>query len=150
MKYERAALIAFVGNFLINNIATLITLLVPGTPTGAGWSDPHFIVYILVAALFVAGFTWWYARPFSSFKLIDGAIFGVLGFVISIATAFVTGVSGVAMQGGFSQVAAALPNFVPFLFSWTTLVLAAFWILPALGVGAWLGRKASGAGNASL
>lgn len=140
MKYERAALIVFLGNFLINNIATILTLLIPGTPTGTGWSDPHFIVYVILAALFVAGFAWWYSKGVRKFDMLEGAIFGALGFVVSIATAFVTGISGVAMQGGFAQVAAALPNFIPFVFSWTTLVLAAFWILPSIGVGAFLSR----------
>ena len=82
----------------------------------------------------------------------QGAIFGVVGFVVAVATAFVTGVAGVLLQtGSFSQVIAVLPNFGPYIMNKTTLVLLGLWIVPALLVGWFMqSRMNSPAPSASM
>jgi hypothetical protein len=35
-----------------------------------------------------------------------------------------------------------IPNFGPFLMSWSTLILLGYWVIPSAIVGWWLQRKA--------
>jgi hypothetical protein len=142
MNFERAILISFLGGYVINNIATMLVMLIPGTPTGTGFKDPHYDMYVALAAIFCAVFAWWYSRGVKEFDMVSGGIFGVIGFVVSIISVFISGVSGVVLQSGsFAQVGAVLPNFWPFLMSMSTVVLALFWILPSLAVAYYLSNK---------
>lgn len=134
MKIERAILIAFLGNYLINNVAAAIAAFVPA---GTGTITTQYVVFVILAAIVVAIIAWWYG----AMNLKYGAIFGVIGFVVAIVSAFVTGVSGVLIQtASFSTLVSVLPNFWPFLWSWSTLVLLCYWVIPGALVGWWLGR----------
>lgn len=143
MNLERAILIAFIGNYLANNVVAALVALIPASTSGATIT-PQYVVYVALAALVVAILTWWYMRGASrSDGLKAGSIFGAIGFLTAIATAFVTGITGVLTQtGSFSQVMGVIPNFGPFLFSWSTLVLLGYWVIPAALVGWALARKA--------
>src|SRR3989344_1634564 len=116
MKIERAILIAFLGNYLINTVVSAIAALVPaGTATGL--LTPQSIVFIIVALIVVAVLSWWYGVD----GLKNGLIFGGIGFVVSIATTFVAGISGVIGQSGsLCAVINILPNFGPFLWNVST------------------------------
>lgn len=136
MKIERAILIGFLGNYLVNTVVAGLVSLVPASAT-TGPLTPQYITFVICAAILVGVLTWWYgARGWK-----DGAIFGAIAFVVAIVAAFVTGVGGVLAQtGSLSSVAGVLPNFIPFLANWSTLVLAGYWIIPGVAVGWWLGR----------
>ncbi len=139
MNFERGFLIAFFGNYLINTVAAALVALVPASQDPAAVVTPQYITFVILGAIIVALLTWWYMRGAVK-GLQSGIIFGVLGFVMAIAVAFVTGVSGVLGQtGSFSSVAQVLPNFWPFLWNWSTLVLLGYWIIPAAAIGWWLG-----------
>lgn len=139
MNIERSILISFFGNYLTNNVVAGLVALVPAAAT-AGMLTPQYITYVVLAAIVVAVLTWWVGAR----SLKQGAIFGAIGFVVALATAFVTGVTGVLAQtGSLSQMAAIIPNFGPFVASWSTLVLFGYWIIPAVLVGWFLGRKAA-------
>jgi hypothetical protein len=72
----------------------------------------------------------------------SGLIFGVVGALVALVTAFVSGLAGVLGQtGSLSQMAAIVPNFWPFLASSSTLVLVLIWIVPSTIIGWWLGRS---------
>jgi len=145
MKFERVILLVFFGNYLINNVVAAIVALLPASP-GGGVFTVQYISFVILAALLVAGLAWWMKK--SGWK--DGAIFGGIGFLVAIATAFVSGISGVILQSGsFSQAMGVIPNFWPFLWNWSTLVLIGYWVIPAAAVGWYLqSRKgASGAMN---
>src|SRR5687767_14908515 len=121
---ERSILISFLGNYLINTVIAALVALLPASATG-GVLTPQYISFVVLAVITVAILTWW--RGASGVQ--DGAVFGVVGFVVAIAAAFVTGVAGVLAQtGSFSAVVSVLPNFWPFLANWSTLVLAGYWI----------------------
>jgi hypothetical protein len=139
MNVERSILISFLGNYLINTVAAALVALVPAS-TGGGLFTPQYISFVVVAIIVIGILTWWYAcKGYRGWK--SGAIFGAIGFVTAIVTAFVTGVSGVLAQtGSFSSVAGVLPNFWPFLWNWSTLVLLGYWVIPATLVGWYLGR----------
>ncbi len=131
MKLDRAILVAFLGNYLINTVLAAVVALVPASATG-GILTAQYITFVVLSAVLVGVLTWWYGAR----DLKTGAIFGAIGFAVAIATAFVTGVSGVLAQtGSFSAVAGVLPNFWPFLANWSTLVLAGYWIIPAAVLG---------------
>jgi hypothetical protein len=137
MKLERAILIAFLGNYLVNNVVAAIAAFVPAGTSGSILTA-QYITFIVLAALLVALMTWWY-KPTT---MMQGLMFGVLGFVVSIAAAFITGVSGVLIQtASFSTLVSVLPNFGPFLWSWSTLVLLGYWVVPALLIGWWMGMS---------
>lgn len=137
MKIERAILIAFLGNYLVNNIAAAIAAFVPA---GTGAITTQYVVFVILAAIVVGITFWWYAKAANA-DLKDGAIYGVIGFVTAIVTAFITGVAGVLIQtASFSTLVGVLPNFWPFLASWSTLVLLGYWVIPAALVGWWLAR----------
>jgi hypothetical protein len=136
MKIERAILVAFLGNYLVNTVIAALVYLIP-TSGATGMLTPQYIAFVIASAILVAVLAWWYkARGWK-----DGLAFGVIGLVVAILTAFITGIAGVLAQtGSFSSVAGVLPNFWPFLWNWSTLVLAGYWIIPALLFGWWAGR----------
>lgn len=141
MKFERAILIAFLGNYLVNNVVAAIAAFVP---TGAStWTSPQYYVFIILAAILVGIVTCWYMKV-AQRSTMAGLYFGITGFIVSIVVAFITGISGVLIQtASFSTLASVLPNFGPFLFSTSTLVLLGYWIIPATLVGWWIGKKGS-------
>ncbi len=136
---ERAIVISFLGNYLINTVLAAVVALVPASATG-GIFTAQYITFVIGSAFLVGALTWWYgARDLKS-----GAIFGAIGFAMAIATAFVTGVSGVLAQtGSLSAVVGVLPNFWPFLANWSTLILAGYWIIPAALMGWYMQPKAA-------
>ena len=143
MKIDRAILIAFLGNYLINTVLAAIVALVPASAEG-GIFTAQYITFIVLSAVLVGVLAWWYnVRDMKA-----GAIFGVVGFVVAIATAFVTGVAGVLAQtGSLSAVAGVLPNFWPFLWNWSTLVLLGYWMIPAAAMGWYSQPKGSSMGG---
>jgi len=141
MKWERVLLVAFFGNYLINNVVAGIVSLVPAK-SGGGLLTPQYIIYVILAAIVACLITMWYYRKAPMATWLTGLVFGVSGFVISILTTFVSGVAGVlAQSGSLSQLVSVLPNFGPFLWNWSTLVLFCFWVIPAVLVGWWIGKK---------
>lgn len=134
MNLERAFLIGFLGNYLINTVVAAIVALAPRSETG-GLITIQYVLFVVLSALVVALLTKWYMGD-APRTIKSGVIFGVIGFAIAIITAFVTGVAGVLAQtGSFSAVAGVLPNFWPFIANWSTLLLVAYWIIPAAGIG---------------
>ncbi|HEV3245181.1 MAG TPA: hypothetical protein VG102_02400 [Candidatus Paceibacterota bacterium] len=134
MKIERAILIAFLGNYLVNNVVAAIAAFVPA---GTGTITAQYVTFVVLAAILVAIVTWWYFRMAPA-SVMAGLWFGILGFVTSIVVAFITGVSGVLVQtASFSTLFSVLPNFWPFLWSVSTLVLLGYWVIPAVLIG-WL------------
>ena len=131
MKFERAILVAFLGNYLINNVVAAIVALVPAS-AGGGIFTPQYISFVVLAAVLVGLLAWWCGKV--GWK--NGAIFGAIGFAVAIVTAFISGISGVVLQtGSLSQAMGVIPNFWPFLANWSTLVLLGYWIVPAALVG---------------
>lgn len=139
MNWERSILISFLGNYLTNNVVAAIVALVPASTSGSQYT-PQYFTYVGLAAVVVAILTWWYgARGWKA-----GLIFGAIGFVVAVLTAFVTGVAGVLTQtGSFSQMLTVIPNFWPFLASESTLWLLGYWLIPAALVGWFAGRGSS-------
>ena len=134
MHIERAILIAFLGNYLINNVVGAVVALLQ---LGTGGSTAQYVVYIVLAAIMAGVFSWWHlstaprAGAFTS-----GISFGVIAFVVAVATALLSGIAGVLTQSGsLGQLASVLPNFGPFLFNWPTLALLGYWVIPAAIVG---------------
>ena len=138
MRTERAILIAFLGNYLINNVVAAIVALLglSGNPT------MQYVVYFALAAVAVVIFTWWYLKGArKADAMIDAVIFAGIAFATAVVTAFVSGVSGVLTQtGSFSQLISVLPNFWPFLWNWSTLALLGYWVIPGALVGWWMQR----------
>jgi len=141
MKYERAILVTFIGNYLINNIVAAIVAVLGLS----GNTAIQYTVYIVLAAIAVVVFTWWYFKPLAkSNGLMEGAIFGVIAFAVAVVTAFISGISGVITQtGSLSQVVSVLPNFWPFLANWSTLALLGYWVIPAAAVGWYMQMQAN-------
>ncbi len=136
MNLERSIFTTFLANYLINTVATALVALIPASTTG-GIFTPQYVSFVVIAAIVVAFFAWW--QGISNLKA--GLIFGIVGFLIAIATAFVTGVSGVLAQtGSFARVVSVLPNFWPFIASWSTLVLLGYWVIPAVAIGWFKGK----------
>ena len=137
MKIERALLVAFFGNYLVNNIAAAIASFLPG---GSGMMTAQYIGFVVLAAITIGLMTMWYgAKGYQA-----GALFGAFGFAVAILTAFTTGVTGVLIQtASFSTLMSVLPNFFSFIFSTPTLVLLGYWVIPAIAVGFLCGRRAS-------
>ncbi len=139
MHIERSVLVSFLGNYLTNNVIAAIVALIPAAATAAVIT-PQYITYIVLAAILVAVLTWWVGAR----GLTNGAIFGAIGFAVALVTAFITGVSGVLTQtGSLAQAGTVIPEFWPFLRSWSTLVLLGYWLIPAIAVGWFMGRKSS-------
>jgi len=150
MRIERLILIAFLGNYLINNIVAAIVALLPLS----GNTMAQYVIYFVLAALAAAAFTWWYMKGMStSDALKQGAIFGAGAFLVAVVTAFVSGISGVLAQtGSFGQLVSVLPNFGPFIWNWSTLALLGYWVLPAAALGWYLqmmAKKSSGGFHAT-
>ena len=143
MKTDRAILIAFLGNYLVNTVLAAVVALVPASADG-GIFTAQYITFIVLSAILVAVLAWWYGAR----DVKGGAIFGAVGFLVAIATAFVTGVAGVLAQtGSLSAVAGVLPNFLPFLWNWSTLVLLGYWMIPAAAMGWYSQPKGSSMGG---
>ncbi|TSC61650.1 MAG: hypothetical protein Athens041674_688 [Parcubacteria group bacterium Athens0416_74] len=139
MNYQKAILITFLGNYLTNTVVAALIALIPASAT-PGMLTPQYISFVVLSALVVAGLAMWFGVR----DLKAGAIFGVLGFVLALLVAFVSGVAGVLTQtGSLSQVLQVIPNFGPFLLSWSTLVLFGYWVIPSALIGWWNSRKAS-------
>lgn len=151
MNLERSVLVAFIGNYIINNVVAAIVALIP-TSSSTSVFTPQYVAYVILAALFAAFFAWWTLMHVSPSRAMRaGVIFGVIAFVVSIVTAFVTGVTGVLAQtGSLSQMFGIIPNFGPFLMSWSTLVLLGYWVIPSALVGWWLQRKAFASSEAAI
>ena len=155
MNIERAILVGFFGNFVINNIAGAIVALLhvaPATPQAGIWTM-QTVIYAVIATLFAAVFTWWHLMPTKRENaLVNGIVFGVIAFLVAVITSLVSGIAGVlAQSGSFAQLAAILPNFGPFLWQWSTLILLGYWIIPAAVVGYLMGmmKKDMSAGHMS-
>ncbi len=139
MRIERSILVAFIGNYLINNIVGAVVALLP---LGGQGSPAQYVVYIALAGLMAGVFTWWALKGMGSLKA--GAIFGGIAFVVAVCTALLSGIAGVLAQtGSFSQLISVLPNFGPFLWNWSTLALLAYWVVPAVVVGFLMQRSAA-------
>ena len=142
MKTDRAILIAFLGNYLINTVLAAVVALVPASADG-GIFTAQYISFIVLSAVLVGVLAWWYGVGDAR----GGAIFGGIGFLVAIATSFVTGVAGVLAQtGSLSAVVGVLPNFWPFLWNWSTLVLLGYWVIPAAAMG-WYSQPKGGMGG---
>lgn len=142
---EHMLLIPFFGNYIINNVIAGIVASLSFLRGGTGYLTPQYITFVVLAAIAAGFFACWYFTVTPSKKnLMGGFVFGVAAFVISIATTFVSGVSGVLLQtGSWSQLINMLPNFGPFLWSWLTLVLFLYWVIPASLLGWWKGKRSS-------
>ena len=141
MNIERAILVGFIGNYLINTVVAALVALVPAT-VGGGFFTPQYITFVVLAIIVVGILTWWYGQGTAK-NVKNGTLFGVIGFLIAIVTAFVTGIAGVLAQtGSFAAIGNVLPNFWPFIWNVSTLVLLVYWVVPAALVGWWLGRGA--------
>ncbi len=134
-------LIAFLGNYLINNVVAAIVALLPLS----GNTTTQYVVYFVLAAIATGIFTWWFLKAVpKGMAMKSAAIFGGVAFVVAVVTAFVSGISGVLTQtGSLSQLVSVLPNFWPFLWNWSTLALLAYWVIPAAAIGWWMQRGAS-------
>jgi len=141
MKWERLLLVAFFGNFVINSIVTAIVSLLPNSGN-SGMASPQYITYVILSAITVGILAWWYYKPMrSAASEVSGAIFGLGGFVIAVLTVLISSSSGVLQQtGSFSQLVSVLPNFGPYLWQWTTLVVLLYWVIPSVIVG-WLTKR---------
>ena len=141
MKWERVLLVAFLGNYLINNVVAGLVSMIPAGTSGS-LLTPQYITYVVLAAIVVGLLTMWYFMKAPMPSLKTGLLFGISGFVISITTTFISGIAGVlAQSGSFAQVLSVLPNFGPFLWAWSTLILLLFWVIPAAFVGWWIQMK---------
>ncbi len=141
MNFERLFLIVFFGNYLINTVVAAVMALVPAT-AGGGIFTTQRISFIVLSSVVVAALAWWYMNG-APRSLKNGLVLGAIGFVVAIATAFVTGVAGVfAQTGSFSAVMGVLPNFWPFIVNWSTLDLLGYWVIPAALIGLYRQPKA--------
>lgn len=139
MNYQKAFLITFLGNYLTNTVVAAIIALVPPSAT-PGMLTPQYISFVVLSAIVVALLAMWFGVR----DMKAGAIFGALGFVVALLVAFISGIAGVLTQtGSLSQMLQVIPNFGPFLLSGSTIVLLGYWIIPAVLVGWWNGRKAA-------
>ncbi len=137
--FELSALISFFGNYVTNTVIAAVVALVPAAAT-PGVFTAQYISYVVLAAIVVALLAKWDRVR----NLQDGLTFGAVGFVVALLTAFVTGISGVLTQtGSLSQMVQVIPNFWPFIASWSTLALLLYWMIPAAAVGWWKGRAAA-------
>jgi hypothetical protein len=145
MKIERAILLAFLCNYLVNNVVAAIVALIPPS-ANPGVLTPQYISFVILSAIVVALFAWWYMKQGGDLKM--GIIFGATGFLVAIVTAFLSGLSGVVLQtGSLARMVSVLPNFMPFLLNWSTLVLLGYWVLPSAAIGWWKARGSSSMGD---
>jgi len=143
MNIERSILISFLGNYVTNNVVAALVALIPAS-VAASIITPQYIAYVVFAAIVIGIFAWWHLSSLPrSNALMTGVVFGIVGFAIALLTAFITGISGVLAQtGSLAQVATVIPNFGPFLFSWSTVVLLGYWLIPAAAVGYFMQMRA--------
>lgn len=131
MNIERSILVTFFGNYLINTVAAALVAIIPAGGS-SGYLSPQYITFVVLALAVVAGLAWW--EKVRGWKA--GLIFGAIGFAVSIVTALVTGLASVLGQtGSFTQMAGILPNFWPFLWNISTLILLCYWLIAAGAVG---------------
>lgn len=144
MKTERSILVAFFGNYITNTVVAGAVALVPASVT-PGIFTPQYIAYVVLAAIIVAVLTWWAMKgSVSGNGMKAGAIFGIIGFAVALITALVSGLAGVLTQtGSLSQMIAIVPNFGPFLLSWSTVALLLYWVVPATLVGWYMTRSST-------
>src|SRR3989338_8517415 len=137
MKIERMILIAFLGNYLVNNVAAGLASLVPATQGGNPILTTQYITFAVLAAITTGLMAWWYLKKMpQGGGLVPGIIFGAVGFVVAVLTALLTGIAGVLLQtGSLAQVASVLPNFGPYLWQPTTAILLVVWVAPGALVG---------------
>ena len=134
-------LVAFFGNYLVNNVAAGFASLVPATQGGNPILTTQYITFAVLAAITTGIMAWLYmwlnsliGRPAGG--LVQGLIFGAVGFVVAVLTALLTGIAGVLLQtGSLAQVASVLPNFGPYLWQPTTAILLVVWVAPGALVG---------------
>lgn len=137
MNIERAILVGFLGNYLINTVVAGLASLIPASG-GAGMLSAQYITFVIIATIVVALLARWYGVR----NCKEGALFGVSSLAVAIATAFISGVAGVLAQtGSLASIGQILPNFFPFLWNWSTLVLACYWVIPATLIGWWIARS---------
>ncbi|HEY4521003.1 MAG TPA: hypothetical protein VJL57_01240 [Candidatus Paceibacterota bacterium] len=151
MKVERMILIAFLGNYLINNDVAGLASLIPGNPAAANpILTAQYGAFAILAMILIALMAWWYFRGAKA-DLTQGVIFGAVGFLAMVVTAFNTGVSGILVQtGSFAEVAPILPQFFTYLWNpslpiWqqTTAIFLILWMAPSILMGWYLGRSKS-------
>jgi hypothetical protein len=138
-NYERLGLIAFFGNYFVNNVVAGIASLVPTSQSAANpYLTAQYLTSAVLALIVLGALAYWYLMRMSRpGALMQGLIFGVVGFVVAVVTALVTGICSVLLQtGSLSQVKATLPNFGPYLVSPTTLILFGLWVVPGVTAGA--------------
>jgi hypothetical protein len=124
MTLERALLISFLGNYLINNVAAPLAAFVP---SDSGAITPQYIAFIAFAGVIVAAVTWWYLVSAKTDIIVSSGLFGIVGFAVSIATSLITGISGVLVQtASISTLLNVLTNFLDFVWNWSTLVLLGY------------------------
>lgn len=139
MHLQKVFLITFFGNYMTNTVVAALVALVPPSAT-PGMLTPQYITFVVLAALVVAALAYWQKVR----DLKAGVIFGAIGFAVALIVAFVSGVSGVLSQSGsLSQTLQVIPNFAPFIFSWSTVVLFGYWVIPSALIGWWNGRGTS-------
>lgn len=140
MNIERSVLISFLGNYLTNTVVAALVALVPAS-AAPGIFTPQYISYVVLAAVTVAVLAWWCMKGATK-NLSAGLVFGGIGFVVALLSAFVSGLAGVLSQtGSLSQMVSIIPNFWPFLASSSTVALLIYWVVPSALVGWWLGRS---------
>ena len=100
MNIERSILIAFLGNYLTNTVVAALVALVPASAT-PGVFTPQYISCVVLALVVVAVLTWWYMQGAGK-DLKSGVIFGVVGFLVALATAFISGLAGVLHADRFA------------------------------------------------
>jgi hypothetical protein len=140
MNIERAFLISFLGNYLINTVVDAFVALIPMAAT-PGMLTPQFASHVVFSAVVVALLTWWYSRDIGgSWK--RGLFFGIIGVTVVVVTAFFAGLAGVLTQtSSLSRTFAVIPNFMPFLVNPVTAVLIGIWLIPSTLTGYLVGRS---------
>ena len=141
MRYERIVLLVFFGDYLINEVAAGLSALVPMSGEESVWNQ--YIVFVVLAVLIVSLLAWWFLiTSAQNAEIKTGVVFGVVGVVVSIAVTFVSGIFGMLFDtGSVFSILDILPNFLPYLWDVSTIVLIAYWVLPAALVGWLLERK---------
>lgn len=152
MKCERSFLIAFLGSYLVNTPLLALVYLVPGAlaDTRTGFANPYYIGYLLLSAVVVAFLTRWVlSGRAASEALKTGISFGVMGFVIIVATTLLNNISSLLFQtGSLAQLSVVFGNFVKLFASMQTLVIIGEWVIPAALMGYLASRKGSSGASA--
>src|SRR5882762_6359093 len=107
-KFERDLLIAFMGNYLFNNVIAAVVALLPQSVNktlfaihGAGPLDQttgkagdflvtiQYVLFLILAAVLIWLITRWYMSGQGQRDAKSGAAFGGFGFVVAITTALI-------------------------------------------------------------